>query len=1089
MRLAPAFPLAVVVALVMATLFPLMPTPSPRSASALQLEIQTERSNEPPSLGSFLDPDGTLVIPEGFSGPIDPAGFQLDAATDGGPRFRPGAGVAAAPGSDANWSGAFPLTGLDSTVNAVVVTGTAPNAVVYLGGDFRSAGNQPANRIVRFDQASGTWHPLGFGLDSGVKALALNGTTLYVGGYFSRRCLNADCSETANAEGLNHIAAYDTVTGTWFGLANGLDRQVETLLFANGHLVAGGTFREQCLDLACSTETISSGFNRIARWDGAAWRKLGFGLNYDVLALAYRTTDNRLYVGGRFDRRCLSGSCSIGADEGIHFVGSYLDPFANENETWAALGNGVRHDIYFGGVRALGFNPGEGRIWLGGEFNEACDNATCSTATDISKNVVRYDFSAASWLNAEFGLNGVVEEFLYFDGKMHLGGGFGRACTMLGPACTETAYEGLGGVARYDAASNNFEALGNGVDGNPYALVAAPGSVVLLVGGAFGQACGASVDCSFAGGRQLGNAAAWAPGAGTWSPLGPEGNSPGNMVTSLVVEGDDVYLGGSFGRIGALAANRVARWNRSTGTWSAVGFGLNQTVWALAWHNGQLHAGGYFTKRCADANCSTTDLDLHRVARWDGAAWQPLGNGLNSIVYALASNGPTLYLGGSFTLACADATCTTTRLPGLNRVALWNGVDYATLGNGVNYTVYALADDGPTVYAGGVFTGLCNDPACTSNSQTGVNRVARWTGSAWEPLAFGLAYDVRALTIYSGQLWAGGGLDYVCTNASCSTYSQTGVNGIARWDGAAWQPAGFGFDEGVKAMLPLGGALFVGGDFANLCPDAACSSIGPSMAGIARWDPSVNAWAPLGSGVYGRSQYDAIRALAAITGTLVAGGTFGVAGGKAAGRFATFGQVADAAVGPSGAPNPVLPGGQITYTATISNNGPAIAFGVIMTATLDSATAFVSVTSSQGVCGGTTTIVCLIGPLPSGGSATVRVRVGTTVGPTNVLASFAVASLTVDPLLGNDRGDVGTDLATATPTAPPGSTATPTVPPGSTATPTRTSTATRTPTPAGPPGSTATPTLTPVPTRTPTFGPSGALWYWLGGITLNAPLG
>jgi len=77
-------------------------------------------------------------------------------------------------------------------------------------------------------------------------------------------------------------------------------------------------------------------------------------------------------------------------------------------------------------------------------------------------------------------------------------------------------------------------------------------------------------------------------------------------------------------------------------------------------------------------------------------------------VNALAFSGSTLYAGGDFTLAGGNPA---------NRVAVWNGTSWTTLGSGANDIVYAIGLTPDYLYLGGEF-----------NSAGGavVNGIARW---------------------------------------------------------------------------------------------------------------------------------------------------------------------------------------------------------------------------------------------------------------------------------------------------------------------------------------------------------------------------
>src|SRR5712691_5054839 len=78
------------------------------------------------------------------------------------------------------------------------------------------------------------------------------------------------------------------------------------------------------------------------------------------------------------------------------------------------------------------------------------------------------------------------------------------------------------------------------------------------------------------------------------------------------------------------------------------------------------------------------------------------------------------------------------------------------------------------------------------------------------------------------------------------------------------------------------------------------------------------------------------------------------------------------AVTVSGSPNPAGVGVNLTFTMTITNNGPSPATGVVLNGNFTGAATFVSLTSSQGSCQGTTQINCSIGAMASGSTAVVN---------------------------------------------------------------------------------------------------------------------
>ncbi len=209
--------------------------------------------------------------------------------------------------------------------------------------------------------------------------------------------------------------------------------------------------------------------------------------------------------------------------------------------------------------------------------------------------------------------------------------------------------------------------------------------------------------------------------------------------------GTALYAAGSFELAGGVFSPNIARWNGVA--WSALGGGLTEQrpgsptpAWtqALGVFDGDLYAAGQFTHAGMQP--------ANSIARWDGAAWSALGDGLGpngneppfAYGFALAAfndgSGPALYVGGEFSSAGGA--------PAAN-IARWNGQSWSTLGSGVNATVRCMApfDDGTgsALYVGGDFTEAGGATA---------THIARWNGSTWSALGSGLDGTPHAMGIY-----------------------------------------------------------------------------------------------------------------------------------------------------------------------------------------------------------------------------------------------------------------------------------------------------------------------------------------------------
>ncbi|MFM9997208.1 MAG: hypothetical protein ACKVU4_15575 [Phycisphaerales bacterium] len=287
---------------------------------------------------------------------------------------------------------------------------------------------------------------------------------------------------------------------------------------------------------------------------------------------------------------------------------------------------------------------------------------------------------------------------------------------------------------------------------------------------------------------------------------------------AFTVFGGQLIAGGGFTTAGGQTMNRVARWTGDS--WAPLGAGFNNYVWALTVHDGALYAGGLFQSSGAQF--------VGRVARWDGAGWKPVGTGFSSAVFSCVSTTTGLYVGTAGSGQTTPA-----------RVHRWDGSNWTTLGGGMTFPggpppiVYALAEfegdliaGGQFAYTGGQFTSLIarwNGTSCQAMGSgiggidpwvselvvfqneliaAGTSGIMRWNGTDWAPLG-GVEYQhVYAMTIYRGDLIAGGWVPFT---------SGTSLTGVARWNGSTWSPLGFGTGPVVEALAACGDQLFCGG--------------------------------------------------------------------------------------------------------------------------------------------------------------------------------------------------------------------------------------------------------------------------------------
>ena len=178
---------------------------------------------------------------------------------------------ASSPQHVARWDGTtWHALGIGVNTSDVKALATLPNGDVVAAGNFWTAGGTPANYIARWNGS--TWSPLGSGLGGGVfgtwvNALhTLSNGDLIVGGNFT----------TAGGQPANRIARWNGSSWSSFGsgiTSTGLLALVYAITtLADGDLVVAGNF----------TSAGGVAANSIARWRSGVWSPMGAGMDQTV---------------------------------------------------------------------------------------------------------------------------------------------------------------------------------------------------------------------------------------------------------------------------------------------------------------------------------------------------------------------------------------------------------------------------------------------------------------------------------------------------------------------------------------------------------------------------------------------------------------------------------------------------------------------------------------------------------------------------------------------------------------------------------------------------------------------------------------
>jgi hypothetical protein len=291
-------------------------------------------------------------------------------------------------------------------------------SVVYAGGQFTSAANQPRNRLAAFDAGSGaidsSWNP---GADGGVSAVTVSddGTKVYVGGIFNA----VRGQERHNLAAVDPTGALDT----WNPNANGA---VSALSASGAQVYAGGAFK----GLGAVPRTYLAAINvvnggptgfapLIQNLDSTNQPKAGQPPLVQTMALS--ADHQRLYIGGIFSHVGGVPRANVAA---INLATGQVDPTFDPGEPQGAVRSILLRD---------------NNLFIGGDFDtiqikstqkgRPDNNASCGTTPGSSLNGNRcvWQRSKLAILNAA---NGVLDT--NFNGPVSTGPGLvgqgGKLC-------------------------------------------------------------------------------------------------------------------------------------------------------------------------------------------------------------------------------------------------------------------------------------------------------------------------------------------------------------------------------------------------------------------------------------------------------------------------------------------------------------------------------------------------------------------------------------------------------------------------------------------------------------------------------------
>lgn len=415
----------------------------------------------------------------------------------------------------------FNVTGQSTRVYALALSGST----LYVGGSFSSIGGQPHANLAALDATTGAVLPWSCDVNGGVKTLALDGATLYVGGQFSALGGFARTN-------LGSVNASTGATSLWAPNPNSSSVNVVTV---NGSRVyVGGSF------------TVIAGMarNYLASFDAATGNLASWDPNVAVtgggVVYGLAVSGSTAYFGGSF--------YSVGGQKRMHAAA--VDATSGVLAAWRANANYYVQFVTTAGSQVLlaGFFQS-----IGGELRNhlASFNATTGAVSTWDPNPDAVIYSIA-----------VDATNVYVGGDFNTIGGQSRVrMAALSPA--------TGLATSWNPAP----------DGRAHAIV--PSGSIVYVAGSFLSIGGAARAYIAALNVSNGMATSWNPSAN-------------GQVNRVLLSGGLVYVGGLFTNVGGQARTGLAALSPSTGLANGWNPGAANTYGMSADGSGILYVFGDF---------------------------------------------------------------------------------------------------------------------------------------------------------------------------------------------------------------------------------------------------------------------------------------------------------------------------------------------------------------------------------------------------------------------------------------------------------------------------------------------------------------
>ena len=330
------------------------------------------------------------------------------------------------------------LPSFNGTVHTVAYAGNR----LYVGGDFTAVSANgrivPRNRLAAIDTRTGAllnWAPAA---DGRVKALAVNGSSVYVAGDFS----------AVGGQRRDSLARIDATTGTVSKtFRHSINGRPYAIAAGNGKLFLGGAFTS----VDGQTRTRLAAFNLTSGALDRAWRP-----TVDSQVEAITAAGGRVYLGGRFRK--------VNSTSGYERLAAVAPSSGRIVSSFRPRSPVIAYAIAVGSTRVYTANGGQG------------GTASAYSTSGVLKWSTTFDGDARA-----LGVYG---------GTVYVGGHFDKVCATARTGTQGGCLDGSRGrvkLAALSASSGNVQAWtanGNGIEG-VHSLAVNAGAGAVAAGGSF----------------------------------------------------------------------------------------------------------------------------------------------------------------------------------------------------------------------------------------------------------------------------------------------------------------------------------------------------------------------------------------------------------------------------------------------------------------------------------------------------------------------------------------------------------------------------------------------------------------------------